>query len=370
MTSKEKYGLYGLPGIAMMLILLLSASLTSCSDDDEGGSGDISGIVGNWTGVMAYNNPVSGVKKNYLYLTFSDDYTGELEYEAQTSYAYALFTYSVSGGKIHCRGAWANTDEDVDANFTMTLDIHGDRLIPLDRYNIFILTRDGSVMTDGNGNEIEDGAAIIEGVWLGDKCVLDIYNDEYTLYTLPSSSSDTYSDKETGNYSYNNVTRKMWLGTNIYTVETLNEGTMVLLSSSNKRFTFRRGSDSDIPREANIRGFLTSAFYWHTSGDKYNFSFFNNGETTFFWNSDIRVGSWGLATLAPRGTYTVQGNKVTCYYTDVSWDGGQYPEYKNIFKGWTYGQSRTKVYEVSEYYGQLKIIDKEDGYEYLLTAYK
>lgn len=62
--------------------------------------------------------------------------------------------------------------------------------------------------------------------------------------------------------------------------------------------------------------------------------------------------------------------KATCYYTDVSWEGGKYPEYRNIFKGWTYGQSRTKVYEVSEYYGQLKLIDKEDGYEYLLTAYK
>lgn len=100
------------------------------------------------------------------------------------------------------------------------------------------------------------------------------------------------------------------------------------------------------------------------------FRILENGRTIFIWTSNVQVGSWGLATLAAQGTYSVQGNKVTCYYTDVSWEGGKYPEYRNIFKGWTYGQSRTKVYEVSEYYGQLKLIDKEDGYEYLLTAYK
>lgn len=92
-----------------------------------------------------------------MYLTLNSDHTGSFEYESPVSYSTAYFRWSVSGNKITCKGAYANTYGDVDADFTISFEIRGDRLYPLDRFTEFILTQDGSVITDGNGNIISGG---------------------------------------------------------------------------------------------------------------------------------------------------------------------------------------------------------------------
>lgn len=113
-------------------------------------------IVGSWKGTRTYNNPVGGIKYQYLYLDFYDDGTGKMEYESPVSYSIAYFEYSVSSNIVRCKGAYADTYGDVASDFQMTLTLEGDRLIPNDRFPDFILTKDGSVITDGNGEEIKD----------------------------------------------------------------------------------------------------------------------------------------------------------------------------------------------------------------------
>jgi len=124
----------------------------SCSKDDEPGS-DPSEILGSWYGTIKYYN--HGTKYQYITLRFNESYIGELEVETPVSYLVGSFEYTYSGNKIVCNGVTVNSNGDTDTNFSMTLTKKGDRLLPQDRFSVFILTRDGSVITDTEGNEIE-----------------------------------------------------------------------------------------------------------------------------------------------------------------------------------------------------------------------
>lgn len=127
-----------------------------CSKDDDD---QLNNIVGTWYGTRTYYNPVGGTKYQYLTFRFYDNYTGEYDYESPVSYEKGYFSYQIKGGLIVCKGATANTYGDVDADFVINLKIDADRLLPQEKYSVFILTRDGSVVTDGNGNEIRNEEA-------------------------------------------------------------------------------------------------------------------------------------------------------------------------------------------------------------------
>ena len=66
-----------------------------------------------------------------------------------------IFTWSASGGRLVCKGAYASTSGDLSGDYQMECRIESRRLIPTGQFSTFILTKDNSVMTDGDGNEIE-----------------------------------------------------------------------------------------------------------------------------------------------------------------------------------------------------------------------
>lgn len=344
--------------LLVLLCTIFVSLLTACGNDDESLATELQGT---WIGCHAYNNPVGGLKKNYLYITFKDGKTGDITYEGVSSYAYGVFTYRVSGNTIKCSGAWASTNDGEASEFTLTLEIQGDRLIPIDKFTAFILTRDGSVITDGDGNEAIDYSNLIVGVWLSSNQVVEFDYSTYTIYNMSSSTS--YSTKETGSYSYDYITKKLKVGSVFYDVVTVNENSLSLRNSSGNTLNFRRGSIDDIPKEVNIRDLLISAMGWSTSNGSDFFGFFDNGVTTYIKQSDSNRND----CLSARGSYSVQGNKVTCYYDDISWERGKYPEYANIFPGWKYGGTKTKIYYIYENSSDvIKIVDSEDGKEYIV----
>lgn len=136
----------------LILLAICGIILPSCSKDDEPGKG--LDIIGSWYGTRSYYNPVGGTKYQYLTISFDYDGTGTVEYDTPVGYSVGKFQYKVKGHTINCTGVYINHYDELEEDFSMSLNLEGDRLIPQDRFDWFILTRDNSVMTDGNGNEI------------------------------------------------------------------------------------------------------------------------------------------------------------------------------------------------------------------------
>lgn len=351
----------------MLLALMVALGIAACSDDAD--EPTLNNLVGDWSGTSVYHNPVSGMKYRYLNISFEANGTGDFQYEAPTSLTVGYFTYSVKNNEVRCTGARAYSDGDVDEDFSMTLRIEGDRLIPLDKYDNFILTRDGSVTTDSNGNELIDHSEDIEGVWLNQGEVLVLEYGRYTLYQVASDTG--YSSKSSGEYTYDYISKRFVLGITTYDVVFVNEKSMRLKNAATGNIIdLKRGSQSDVPQEANIAEMIIN-HHWCSKDNKYTFGFFSNGNAThYIEQSDIRVGSWGKAVLSAKGTFSMDGNKVICRYTDIYWEGGKYSDYKNIFPGWTYEGTRTKTYYVSEYYDEgVKLVDADGGKEIVLYQY-
>lgn len=150
----------------LMLLVTLGGLCTSCTSDDDDISNSNSNIVGKWYGTRTYYNPVGGTKYIYITITFNSNGSGELEYEAPTSFSNANFFYKVRGNRIECEGVRVYSDGEIDYDFKMTLEIEGDRLIPIDNYSNFILTKDNSVITDLSGNEIADQSQQLYQIWV------------------------------------------------------------------------------------------------------------------------------------------------------------------------------------------------------------
>lgn len=137
--------------LSLLVVMALSLAVCACSSGDDESSADLAGI---WYGTRSYYNPAAGTKYQYLTVTLDADKTGSLEYEGPNSLMMAYFKWKKSGDYVECNGVSGNSNGEASTDFSMKMKISGDRLIPVDRFNLFILTRDNSVMTDGNGNEI------------------------------------------------------------------------------------------------------------------------------------------------------------------------------------------------------------------------
>lgn len=181
----------------IILSSIISVTFTSCSSDDDAASPD---IIGSWYGTRKYNNPVSGTKYQYITITFNSDHSGTLEYESPVSVSYAIFSWSVSGSIITCRGAYADTYGDAASDFTMQIEIKGDRLYPLNNYSSFILTRNGDVITDGNGNETKNSS--VKSIMAS---AISYWNCDDISTTFTSKNTVTYmetSPKKLGSFGY------------------------------------------------------------------------------------------------------------------------------------------------------------------------
>lgn len=134
-------------------ICLLSIALVGCKGDEPQHDESVhSEIVGIWYGTFKYNNPVSGVKYNYLTLSFDNNQRGSLEYESSVSYRNAQFSYQITNGYIRCVGVCTSTEDDGVSEFSLDLRIEGDRLYPINMYTNYILTKDNSIITNSRYN--------------------------------------------------------------------------------------------------------------------------------------------------------------------------------------------------------------------------
>ena len=226
---------------------MVAIVIASCSDKDEP---NVESVVGSWYGTRTYYNPAGGTKYQYLTMSFESNGTGTLEYESPVSYSVAKFTYKINGGNITCSGAYANTYGDLESDFTMTLSIEGDRLIPTNKYSQFILTRDNSVMTDGDGNEVIDQSNLLQQVWISTSGeTITIFEEStYIEYVLSSPYSKTYTSRYEGAYSYNVARKLINLNGTQFDIISLTSTFLSLKSEkSGKIFNYNVGSASDIP---------------------------------------------------------------------------------------------------------------------------
>lgn len=174
-----------------ILILFTFILLISCSNDDPS-----SNLTGRWYGTRYYNN-VSGSKWQYLTIDLYDDMTGYLEYESDLSVTIATFEWKTSGGYVLCNGISGNSYGEASDQFSMKMQISGDRLIPIDIFNLFILTKDNSVITDGEGNEItEESGGYSENNTSTSGAIIDglTRSDIETIIKSKVSVTATYSD--------------------------------------------------------------------------------------------------------------------------------------------------------------------------------
>lgn len=218
----------------------------SCSDDSE----PTGGLEGSWYGTRVHYNPASGSKYQYLTVRFESDGSGSSEYEGPTVYGVAKFAYKVKGGVVQCRGVYASSSGESDEEFEMDLRMEGDRLIPLNKYTQFILTRDNSVLTDGNGNEIVDQSEQLQQVWLDKEghTVMEIYDDKkFIEYTLSAPFAKTYSYIREGTYWYD-AARKL-INFQGYQWEILSLSSLEMsLKRDGRIVKYKAGKDSDIPK--------------------------------------------------------------------------------------------------------------------------
>lgn len=147
----------------LSFILILVTVLSSCSKTEES---ELNFLVGIWSGERVYDNPVGGTKSQYLTISFYADFTGELIYEGSVSYSTAAFVYSINGNQIVCRGAYVNSDGDVDENYTLILNYDGRYLRSASgQFQDFVLTNGNYPIPDddedendssGNSGEVSD----------------------------------------------------------------------------------------------------------------------------------------------------------------------------------------------------------------------
>lgn len=328
-----------------MLFAVLAAS---CGKDEPDGMSKAE-LVGNWYGTRYYNNN-GKIKYQYFNLTLNSDKTGSMEYEAPTSYSTAYFKWKVSGDKVVCHGSYANTSGDVSEDYTLECRIEKDRLIPIGTYSFFILTKDNSVMTDGNGNEIispDEQQSILQNVWVSsDKtAVLNFcYGGEYEEFILPHAGSKKYSDHTMGEYRLSPLYKSLTLGLSTWDVITLDKERLVIKNGS-RTLSYTMGSTSDLPTGVDLEKYLQSSFGWSSKKGKYFFRFSDNGTVGYIENSGKNLGSWGKVSLTASGSYSVSGSTVTCHFDRVDWDYGT-SDTSNWFPGWTCGQACTKKYVI------------------------
>lgn len=335
------------PGI--LVCAVLGCLLPSC-DDDEDVRLD---ILGSWYGTHSYYNPVGGTKYQYLTINFYENGTGQLEYESPVSFTAGSFTYTVKDDVITCVGARASSSDggDLDLDFKMTLRHEGDRLIPLDKYSTFILTRDGSIETTGEGEEVVDDSEKVYGVWLhsSGNVVLVLFESLFEEYTLLPGSKKIYSEKSEGSLSYDYRQKKIHINHNAFEVILLNDAALTLKSTDNVYFKYTRGSQSDIPTNGSgstdYKTLLTSHRLGWVNKNNDLIIFYGTNNIRYAEISEKALGSWGHIDLSADGTYWLSGKSINCTFTDVIWQSGN--DYaKDYFPGWTCGAVNNKVFTI------------------------
>lgn len=336
-----------LKSFVQLLMVCILAVTTGCSGDGPESATD--NLAGNWYGTRCYVNN-GAVKYQNITLRLNSDKTGSMEYEGPDSFSVAYFTWSASGGRLVCKGAYASTSGDLSGDYQMECRIESGRLIPTGQFSTFILTKDNSVMTDGDGNEIESPETqlyTLQNTWVSTdgKTVITFYpGGVYDEYVLDAPGSNSYSEFNTGSYSFAPLNKTLTIKTTLWNVVTLSDKSLVLQRGTTK-MEFRMGTRSDMPSVSNLKSNLTSAFGWTDKNGKYTFRFLTDGSVVYFENSFRKYGSWGDILLCASGTFSVSGSYVTCNFTSVDWESGTSGT-ASYFPDWKCGSPATKVYKM------------------------
>ncbi|MCM1067598.1 MAG: hypothetical protein NC418_08520 [Muribaculaceae bacterium] len=356
-----------------LIAMMICTTFTSCSQDDD--LGTPTSVIGDWVGISYYNNPVGGTKKQELYMQFNADNSGSLEFRGSTQTAFAYFTYRESKNIISCKGAYASTSGNSDSDFEMDLKHEGDRLYPLSKYPQFILTQDGSVMTDSNGNEIANNESYLHGVWIreGGLNIIYFYNDgkTYEEFILDAPGSSSYTSHSTGNYNYHPIAKTLQIGTSLYSINSLTASTMVLQNKATGNvYKYTKGRSSDLPKVDDIRNILVNGYVWSTGSGK--------GSVVYWFNEDGRCIRHGISTskfngdygiMSAQGSFSVNAGKVSAKFTDISFKpsaaAADFPKWKDV-------SSRTETFTVTilDFANYKKIrITFDDNSSMTLTAF-
>ena len=132
----------------ILLTIIMGTGITACSNDNDNYVPDE--LIGNWIGICHESRGTA-----YLSVSFYTNSTGELLLESPTgAYTAANFEYTVSGSEILCKGISSGTigSGNVNYDFDVTFRWEGNRLIPEDQWTQFVLTKDGSIETNSNGD--------------------------------------------------------------------------------------------------------------------------------------------------------------------------------------------------------------------------
>lgn len=323
---------------AAILVSIILMFLSSCSQMHE--DDYASEIVGSWSGTYTYYNPVGGQKYVYLYLTFYEDNGGKLECEHVNDYSVAYFQWNVKGDKVYCRGARATISGDLDSDFEMSLQINGLRLIPLDRYSNFILTKDGSVVTNDKG-EVIDHMNELLGVWINDNGTTVIVIDENILteYVLSDNSMEEYVKVNTWSFRYDAANCWFYVdGVDKFEINALTSDKFLFnRCGTNDFFSYTRGKANDIPKSSNLRGILCKALVWSCSRPDESFIFRDDDTVVYFCTK-------GKDTLRAVGKFSLNGATLMCRYDEVYWDRAKY--YPDLFPGWAADQEAYRTYTI------------------------
>lgn len=371
-----------------VVLFAVCSALSGCNKEEDDGM--IDQIKGNWHGVRSYNIPNSGRRYQYLDVTFNANKTGSLEYEAPSSYSIANFTYSISGNKINCKGVKGSTTGDIDSDFEISFRIEANRLIPEIYYTQFILTRDGSVETDSEGHEIIDDTELLNNIWICDDgwTVLELYDGNYTEYTLKTQNGKVYEKKFEGTYRYDYRDKSIDLSTgNYWEISYITKTAFAFTNKANDKFvSYKAGTSADIPKassnsDSGNQGNNSNSTYksillkhrgwfWYKSEfDNGDFIFYDNDKVTFILAGSARVGSYGTPNLRADGTFYIEANKLICNYTEI------YIEPKNDlakkqFPDWPHGGSRKVVYTIEKLTdNELTLYDGKTRYRITDTLY-
>lgn len=307
--------------------------LTSCSKEN------VVDIVGTWIGTSSYVNPVSGRKYQYLYVTFNSDKSGMLEYEGPSNYTAYAFYYKVHGNIVECVGAKSYSDGEIDANYAISFRLEGDRLLPLDDYTRFILTKDGSVETDFEGNELVDNSKLLENIWVrtDNLSVLEIKEKKAYEYPLSSAESKKYVTILEYDFSYDFRENYIWFDMIGFDILDITKDHLKLKRDDSKVYEYRVGDKDDIPTEPDLKAFLQYNFIWKQENGSGSFTFMNNSVTHFL--------HYDKYTLGASGPYTVVGNVLTVNFGTPTIEWGKPSDISKYFPGWS-NEPCTKEYKV------------------------
>lgn len=354
------------------LILAIATLLftSSCSDENDEPNISSSAIVGSWYGTVSYYNPASGTKFQYLTITFESNGLGSLEYEAPTSYTAAKFTYTIKNGVIMCTGASANTAGEIASDFTLSLRIENDRLIPTNHYTNFILTRDNSVETDTQGNEIKNYGDYLYKVWIhsSKEVVLVLEDGVFTEYTLLSANSNIYATKTTGSLSYDYRRKYITIDYSRFNIISLTQNSLSLESESGKIFNYTAGTYADIPTNgdtsdsSNYTQILESHSCWSTKSGDINLRFYDSNRLLYAENTNKTFGSLGHISLTANAFYTISNNSLKCSFDNVYWNACEI--YPNLFPGWTAETINYKEFKIAYISTELLSLTFDNGRTY------